>query len=100
MRRKLAENRQSHYRYFGKFLTGTPIRAKGARLLFLPPYSPDLNPIKHVLAKLKHLLRKEAERSVEASWRRVGILMMPSRHMGAQTISETQGMVQLNVIKL
>ncbi|SIQ90647.1 DDE superfamily endonuclease [Acidiphilium rubrum] len=37
---------------------GTAIRAKGARLLVLPPYSPDLNPIEQVFTKLKHLLRK------------------------------------------
>ena len=51
------------------------IRARGARLLFLPPYSPDLNPIEQVFAKLKHLLRKAAERSVEATWRRIGSLL-------------------------
>ena len=51
------------------------IRARGARLLFLPPYSPDLIPIEQVFAKLKHLLRKAAERSVEATWRRVGTLL-------------------------
>ena len=43
------------------------IRAAGARLLFLPPYSPDLNPIEQVFAKLKHLLRKAAKRSVETT---------------------------------
>src|ERR1019366_9180919 len=41
------------------------IRAAGARLFFLPPYSPDLNPIEQVFAKLKTLLRKAAERTVE-----------------------------------
>jgi len=51
------------------------IRARGARLLFLPPYSPDLNPIEQVFAKLKHLLRKAAERSVETTWRRIGALL-------------------------
>lgn len=51
------------------------IRARGARLLFLPPYSPDLNPIEQVFAKLKHLLRKAAERSVEDTWRRIGTLL-------------------------
>lgn len=51
------------------------IRAKGARLVFLPPYSPDLNPIEQVFAKLKHLLRKAAERSQEATWRRIGSLL-------------------------
>jgi len=51
------------------------IRAAGARLLFLPPYSPDLNPIEQVFAKLKHLMRKAAERSVETTWRRAGALL-------------------------
>jgi transposase len=41
----------------------TAIRAAGAKLFFLPPYSPDLNPIEQVFAKLKTLLRKAAERS-------------------------------------
>ncbi len=51
------------------------IRGAGARLLFLPPYSPDLNPIEQVFAKLKHLLRKAAERSHEQTWRRIGSLL-------------------------
>ncbi len=51
------------------------IRSAGARLLFLPPYSPDLNPIEQVFAKLKHLMRKAAERSHEATWRRIGTLI-------------------------
>jgi transposase len=51
------------------------IRAAGARLIFLPPYSPDLNPIEQVFAKLKTLLRKAAERTVEATWRRIGTLL-------------------------
>jgi transposase len=51
------------------------IRARGARLLFLPPYSPDLNPIEQVFAKLKHLLRKAAERTHEQTWRRIGSLL-------------------------
>ena len=42
------------------------IRAAGARLFFLPKYSPDLNPIEQVFAKLKHRLRKEAPRTVDA----------------------------------
>ena len=53
----------------------TAIRAAGAKLLFLPPYSPDLNPIEQVFAKLKHLLRKAAERSKETLWRRIGDLL-------------------------
>jgi transposase len=51
------------------------IRAAGARLMFLPPYSPDLNPIEQVFAKLKTLLRKAEERTVEAVWRRIGKLL-------------------------
>jgi transposase len=51
------------------------IRTAGARLLFLPPYSPDLNPIEQVFAKLKTLLRKADERSTEAVWRRIGSLL-------------------------
>ena len=46
------------------------IRAAGAKLFFLPKYSPDLNPIEQVFAKLKHLLRKAAERTFEAVYRR------------------------------
>jgi len=42
------------------------IRSAGARLLFLPKYSPDLNPIEQVFAKLKHLLRKAQPRSYDA----------------------------------
>jgi len=42
------------------------IRAAGAKLIFLPKYSPDLNPIEQVFAKLKHLLRKAAARTVDA----------------------------------
>ena len=51
------------------------IRAVGAHLFFLPPYSPDLNPIEQVFAKLKTLLRKADERTVEATWRRIGFLL-------------------------
>ena len=51
------------------------IRTAGARLFFLPAYSPDLNPIEQVIAKLKHLLRKAAERTQEATWRRIGTLL-------------------------
>ena len=51
------------------------IRAARAHLLFLPPYSPDLNPIEQVFAKLKHLLRDASERTKEATWRRIGSLL-------------------------
>jgi transposase len=58
------------------------IRAAGAKLFFLPPYSPDLNPIEQLFAKLKTLLRKAAERTVEVTWRRIGALL--------QTFSPTE----------
>lgn len=51
------------------------IRSVGARLLFLPKYSPDLNPIEQVFAKLKHLLRKAAARTVEAVCAAIGELL-------------------------
>ena len=51
------------------------IRARGAHLIFLPPYSPDLNPIEQVFAKLKHLMRKAQPRTVETTWRRAGQLL-------------------------
>ena len=51
------------------------VRARGAHLIFLPPYSPDLNPIEQVFAKLKHLMRKAQARSVDATWRKVGQLI-------------------------
>ena len=50
------------------------IRAAGARLWFLPPYSPDLNPIEQAFAKIKHWMRKAQKRSVEDTWRLVGRL--------------------------
>jgi transposase len=51
------------------------IRAAGAKLFFLPPYSPDLNPIEQVFSKLKTLLRKAGERTVQATWKRIGSLL-------------------------
>jgi transposase len=51
------------------------IRDAGAHLLFLPPYSPDLNPIEMMFAKLKTLLRKADERSIAAVWNRIGSLL-------------------------
>ena len=51
------------------------IRAAGAKLFFLPKYSPDLNPIEQVFAKLKHLLRKAAARTIEAVCAAVGEIL-------------------------
>jgi len=50
----------------------TAIEAVGARLLFLPPYSPDFNPIENAFSKLKALLRKAAARTIDDLWRVIG----------------------------
>ena len=47
----------------------------GRQTVLPPSYSPDLNPIEQVFAKLKTLLRKAAERTVEATWKRIGALL-------------------------
>ncbi len=57
------------------------IEAAGARLLYLPPYSPDFNPIENAFSKLKALLRKAAERSVDGLWAaiaRIAALIEPT----------------------
>ena len=46
----------------------TPIEAAGASLLYLPPYSPDFNPIENAFATLKAILRKVAARTIKALW--------------------------------
>ena len=51
------------------------IEAVGARLLYLPPYSPDFNPIENAFAKLKALLRKAAKRTRESLWTAIGALI-------------------------
>ena len=53
----------------------TAIEARGAELRYLPPYSPDLNPIEQAFAKLKALLRKAAERTVDGLWNAIGKLL-------------------------
>ena len=47
------------------------IEAQGAHLLYLPPYSPDLNPIEQVFAKFKAMLRKAAARTVKVLWEEI-----------------------------
>ena len=54
---------------------GKLIEAAGASLLYLPPYSPDFNPIENAFAKLKALLRKAAERTVSGLWAVIGRLI-------------------------
>ena len=54
---------------------GDAIRAVGATAFYLPPYSPDLNPIEQVFAKLKALLRKAAARTRDDLWNTIGRLL-------------------------
>jgi transposase len=58
-------------------LTGVEeaILATGATVLYLPPYSPDLNPIEKLFSKLKALLRKAVKRSVDTLWQEIGELL-------------------------
>jgi transposase len=51
------------------------IAAVGAGVVYLPPYSPDFNPIELVFAKVKSILRSAAERTVEGLWRRLGEML-------------------------
>ena len=51
------------------------IEAAGANLLYLPPYSPDFNPIENAFAKLKALLRKAAVRTIGALWDEIGMIL-------------------------
>jgi transposase len=73
------------------------------KLFFLPKYSPDLNPIEQVFAKLKHLLQKAAARTVEAVCATIGEVLASSQHShrkNAPTISETQATRQPKLIML
>ena len=51
------------------------IAAAGARLWYLPPYSPDLNPIEQAFAKIKHWMRVAQKRTVDETWRHIGHLV-------------------------
>lgn len=51
------------------------IEATGAYLYYLPPYSPDLNPIEHMFAKIKAWLRQAEERTIDALWQRIGTIL-------------------------
>ena len=51
------------------------IRAAGARLWYLPPYSPDLNPIEQAFAKIKHWMRLAQKRTVDDVWQHIGSLV-------------------------
>ncbi|CUX67557.1 transposase (fragment) [Agrobacterium genomosp. 5 str. CFBP 6626] len=67
----ILDNLSSHKRPAAREM----IEAAGARMMFLPPYSPDFNPIEKAFSKLKALLRKAAERTVSGLWDRIGQLI-------------------------
>ena len=56
------------------------IRAAGARLWYLPPYSPDLNPIEQAFAKIKHWMRIAQKRTLQDTWRHIGELVTTIQH--------------------
>nr|WP_255346429.1 IS630 family transposase [Asticcacaulis sp. YBE204] len=67
----IMDNLSSHKRASAK----DSIENAGAKLVFLPPYSPDFNPIEKAFSKLKALLRKAAERTIDGLWNAIGRLM-------------------------
>lgn len=67
------------------------IAAVGASILYLPPYSPDLNPIEQMFAKLKALLRKAAARTREALWTTIGHLLEAFTPAECQNYLENSG---------
>lgn len=69
------------------------IESAGATLLYLPPYSPDLNPIEMAFSKLKAPLRKAAERTVEKPWDRIGSLMPAFTESDCRNFMAHQGYV-------
>jgi len=70
------------------------IESVSASVLFLPPYSPDLNPIEMAFSKLKALLRKASERTVSGLWDRIGELIGAFSSQECETTSLTRGTVQ------
>ena len=67
------------------------IEAAGASLLYLPPYSPDFNPIEKAFSKLKSLLRKAAERSVAGLWDAIGRLIDCFTQQECQNFFKAEG---------
>jgi transposase len=70
------------------------IEAKGAELRYLPPYSPDLNPIENAFAKLKALLRTAAERTIDGLWTTIGKLLNHFSPTECQNYIENAGYVR------
>jgi transposase len=67
------------------------IAAAGASLIYLPPYSPDFNPIEQAFSKIKAHLRKAAERSIPALWNRIGAILDTFRAQECQNFFNHAG---------
>ena len=72
------------------------IEAKGANFVYLPPYSPDLNPIEQAFAKLKALLRKAAARTIARLWDALGDMLGRFTHQECTNYLINAGYVPLN----
>ena len=68
------------------------IESIGAKLVYLPPYSPDLNPIEQAFAKLKAMLRKAGERTRDGLWDAIARILDTTLPLSAATSSETPDM--------
>ena len=80
-------------------IRATPSKRPARRLLYLPPYSPDFNPIENAFSKLKALLRKAAERTVEGLWTPSAHCCRPSRRTNAPTSSPLPDMTRIKPIR-
>lgn len=72
------------------------IRNTGARLLFIPPYSHDFNPIEQAFAKLKHLLRKARQRTFTGVWQTIGDIIKAFTASECQNYFNNAGWSRLN----
>lgn len=86
----ILDNLSSHKRPAAREM----IEAAGASMLFLPPYSPDFNPVEKALSKLKALLRKAAEPTVPGLWDRIGKLTDLVEPQEAETSSHHADTIQ------
>lgn len=67
------------------------IKAAGARLWFLPPYSPDLNPIEQAFSKIKHWMRNAQKCTIDDIWRHIGRLVEAIQLAECQNYLENAG---------
>ncbi|KAF1041541.1 MAG: hypothetical protein GAK38_04556 [Xylophilus sp.] len=67
------------------------IKAAGARLWFLPPYSPDLNPIEQAFSKIKHWIRNAQKSTIDDTWRHIGSLVETIQPAECQNDLENAG---------